>query len=272
MYFCCRLKVTVRKTAKFRGLEVVYSQSGGGETVVLLHGFLEERGMWQEMVPELSKSHNVIAIDLLGQGETGCLGYVHSIKQQAEAVAEVLKQEQVESFAVIGHSMGGYVALELAKTVSAKIDRLVMFHSTALPDSKQRKADRERVIELAKKNKEVYVKAVIPSLFAENTRSNFAKEISNLAETASQFPLQGIIANIEGMKERPSYVNVLEQSDFPKLIIHGEMDPIISISDIHTQIENAKNAELKIIPNVGHMGHIEAPEICLEIIQNFINA
>ena len=271
MYFYTRYKANVRKTAKFRGLEVVYSQTGGGQTLVLLHGFLEERGMWLQMVPELSKSHNVIAIDLLGQGETGCLGYVHSIKEQADAVAEVLKKEKVESCSLIGHSMGGYVALELAKADTFKIEKLVMLHSTALPDSEQRKAERERVIELARKNKEVYVKAVIPSLFAQNTRQEFADEISVLAEIANQFPLQGIIANIKGMKERHGYVDVLANSQFPKLVIHGEKDPIISVCDIQTQIESAKNAELKIIPNIGHMGHIEAPNECLKIIQNFVS-
>lgn len=248
---------------------MVYSHFGSGEVIVLIHGFLEERGMWSHFAAELSETNRVVCVDLLGQGESSCLGYIHSMRVQAEAVAAVLKQEGINEFQVVGHSMGGYVALELAKINPDKVRGLVLFHSTALPDSEERKLDRERVIKLAQRNKEVYIKAVIPTLFADSLQGKFSEKISDLARTANEFPTQGIIANIKGMKDRPSYADLLSKTEFPKLVIHGELDNVISTKDILFQVQNATNTAVEFLPEIGHMGHIEAPEKCLKIIKSF---
>ena len=103
----------MKKSVRYKGTEVVYSQVGVGRGVLLLHGFLEERGMWNGIVQQLASDFLVLTIDLLGHGETGCIGYVHSMEEQANAVLAVMKDSGLEKAAVIGHSMGGYVALSL---------------------------------------------------------------------------------------------------------------------------------------------------------------
>ena len=269
MYFWRAHKISLRKTVKYKGVEVVYSQRGGGETLVLLHGFLEERGMWNNYAEAFASKLNVIVIDLLGQGESGCLGYVHSMNDHAQAVSAVLDAEEVEKFHVIGHSMGGYVALELANMFPEKINSLTLFHSTAYADSDERKKDRERVIGLAQRNKEVYIKTVIPSLFAEETRKMLQSEISELIETAIGFTEQGIMANIRGMMERPSLQHVLQNASFPKLIVHGSLDPVIKTEDIQALAKLNENVSLAQINGIGHMGHLEAPEKCLKTLMDF---
>lgn len=258
----------MRKSVQYKGVEVVYSQRGVGEVVLLLHGFLEERSMWNQFTDELSKTYNVIAVDLLGQGETGNLGYVHSMEDHAAAVAAVLDAEKVERFTVIGHSMGGYVAL--AEILPAKTQKLVLFHSTASPDSEERKKDRERVIELVKRNKSVYVRTVIPSLFAEHSRTGLQSEIQGIIDTANGFTEQGIVANIRGMMERKNRSAILKNADFPKLILHGELDSVISSESVEDLAALNPNISLQVVSNIGHMGHLEAPEKCLQIISDFI--
>lgn len=243
---------------------------GGGEPVVLLHGFLEERGMWNNYADELSKDFNVVCIDLMGQGESECLGYVHSMTDQAEAIRTVLEAENLNAFFIVGHSMGGYIALELARLYPEKIKGLVLFHSTAYPDSEERKLDRKRVIELAQRNKEVYVKAVIPTLFAEHNRTSLKDEIASISKVACGFPLQGIVANIRGMMERESRLDVLRDGDFQKLILHGSEDAVIPATDIEEQAKLNNNIKLEIVEGIGHMGHLEAPETCLQPIKNFL--
>lgn len=239
---------------------------------MLLHGFLEERSMWNDYAERLSVNHQVICIDLLGQGESDCLGYVHSMELHAEAVKAVLDAESIKSYSVVGHSMGGYVALALAEKYPQLIDNLVLFHSTANSDSDERKAERERVISLAQRNKNVYVNSVIPTLFAEQTREKLTEEIRHVAELASDFPTQGIIANIRGMMERKSQFETLRNAAFETLIIHGELDPVIATEDLQTQESLSTKIRMTTIPEIGHMGHLEAPEKCYEILSNFVGS
>lgn len=249
---------------------MVYSQRGVGEVVLLLHGFLEERGMWNQFTDELSKNYNVIAVDLLGQGETGNLGYVHSMEDHAAAVSTVLDAENVNGFTVVGHSMGGYVALALAEKLPAHTKKLVLFHSTAYPDSEERKKDRERVIDLVKRNKSVYVRTVIPSLFAEHSQMELHSKIQPIIDTANGFTEQGIVANIRGMMERKDRSDILKTADFPKLILHGELDSVIPTKSVQDLAALNPNISLQVVSNIGHMGHLEAPEKCVKIISDFI--
>jgi pimeloyl-ACP methyl ester carboxylesterase len=226
--------------------------------------------MWRGFVPELSKHFNVICIDLLGQGESGSLGYVHSMEEHALAVLKVLEAENIERFSVVGHSMGGYIALAIAKLTQERIEKLVLFHSTAVADSDERRKDRERIIELLKKNKSVYVKTVIPSLFAEETRIGLKKEIREVIQIANGFSVQGIAANIRGMMQREQAFDVLRDAAFKALILHGRLDPVIQTESVEEQARLNKNIQLEVVDHIGHMGHLEAPETSLDILTHFL--
>ncbi|MEM1003627.1 MAG: alpha/beta fold hydrolase, partial [Bacteroidota bacterium] len=98
---------------QYQGIQVYYEVIGQGESLVLLHGFLESTKMWQPLVAEFKHSHQVISIDLLGHGQTGCIGYVHKMEDMAEMVLSLLKELKISNAKFIGHSMGGYVALAI---------------------------------------------------------------------------------------------------------------------------------------------------------------
>jgi len=259
----------LRKTIEYKGIDVVYSQIGSGQPVVLLHGFLEERSMWNDYAEKLSSEFEVISIDLLGQGKSGNVGYAHSMEEHAAAVATVLFTENVDKCTVIGHSMGGYVALALAEKQPDLIGGLVLFHSTTYPDAEDKKKDRERVIGLVQRNKSAYINAAIPSLFAEDSREVLKDEIQRVIDIANTFSDQGIIANIRGMMERKDRTEILKNGTFRKLIIHGELDSVISIDDVKEIAELSNDIQLEIVKNISHMGHLEAPEKCFELIANF---
>lgn len=250
---------------------MVYSHIGSGQPVVLLHGFLEERSMWNDYAQKLSSQFKVISIDLLGQGESGCTGYIHSMEEQAAAVATVLFTECIEKCVVIGHSMGGYVALTLAEKQADLVKGLLLFHSTAFSDSNQKKRNRDRVISLVQRSKRVYINAVIPSLFAESLRDGLKNEIEQLITIANGFTDQGIIANIRGMMERADRTKILQNGLFRKMIIHGQLDTVISTNDVKKLAALNTDIQLEIVNNISHMGHLEAPEECFELISDFCN-
>lgn len=83
-------------TLSFKGIEVFYTRRGKGKTLLLLHGFLENQHMWNELTPSLSETHTVISIDLLGHGQTECYGYIHTMEDMAEFVHAVLEHENIQ--------------------------------------------------------------------------------------------------------------------------------------------------------------------------------
>src|SRR5690606_26574306 len=113
---------------KFKETPVFFTDTGKGQTIVLLNGFLENSTMWHKLVNLLSKNNRVVCIDLLGHGQTGCLGYVHSMELMAEAVETVLNHLNIEISFFVGHSMGGYVALALAGNNNNAVKRICLMN------------------------------------------------------------------------------------------------------------------------------------------------
>ena len=105
----------------YKNAAIFYTDSGKGPAVVLIHGFLENTTMWNVIAPELSKRNRVITIDLLGHGKSDCMGYTHSMELFAETINAVLKQLRIRKCTLIGHSLGGYVALAFAENNAKKI-------------------------------------------------------------------------------------------------------------------------------------------------------
>ncbi|MBC7641144.1 MAG: alpha/beta fold hydrolase, partial [Flavobacterium sp.] len=99
------------KTITYKNTKISFSDSGTGKAIILLHGYLENSSMWDFCITELSKKNRVVAIDLLGHGKSDCLGYIHTMENQSEMIDGVINYLKIENASIVGHSMGGYVAL-----------------------------------------------------------------------------------------------------------------------------------------------------------------
>src|SRR5688572_10399341 len=137
--------------AEFRKIKVRYSDAGKGRVIVLLHGFLGSHEIWTEFSKKLSKRFRIIAIDLPGHGDTPSIGYYHSMEMLAQCVKAVLDKVGVRRYILVGHSMGGYVALTFAELYPENICGLCLFNSTSYADSEEKKKERDIVIRLVKK-------------------------------------------------------------------------------------------------------------------------
>jgi len=255
---------------QFRRVPVHFTVEGDGPAVLLLHGFLEDSSIYDGMMKALSASHRVVCIDLPGHGLSGVVGYRHTMEDMASAVRQILDTIGIECCTVVGHSMGGYVALAFAELFPMKTDGLVLFHSTALADSEAKLRDRERAITLVRKNAEAFVRSSVPMLFAEKNRKRLGPEIDALTDRAAKFPARGIVANIRGMMARPDRTHVLHEAAFPVLIIHGSLDPVIPTESVLAQAALSPNIRLEMLEGIGHMGHLEAPDDCLRPIVSFL--
>ena len=212
--------------------------TSNGTTIVLLHGFLENASMWNEISSELSKRNRIVTIDLLGHGRSDCLGYLHSMELFSETVEAVLKQLRIRKCIVIGHSLGGYVALAFAERNPQKIKGLCLLNATSNEDDQERKQLRTRANMMIQNNFTNMVRMSFTNLFSEVSRVNYADEIKNGLDEALKTSVQGYIAGQEGMKLRPNRNHVLAKNDFKKMIITGRKDPVL---DIQKSIEEAEN-------------------------------
>ena len=249
----------------FKNTTVSYTDSGAGNALILLHGFLENKKMWQHFTPTLSKNNRVITIDLLGHGQSDCLGYVHTMELQAEMIFALLAHLNVKKASFVGHSMGGYVALACAEMYPGALINLVLLNSTAAADSEDRKTNRDRAIKAVKQNATTFICLSIANLFTENNRKKLVSEIENTKLEALKTPLQGIIAALEGMKIRKNRHFVLQNATFEITLLLGKQDPVLNYNENIVQIENT-TTRLITLPD-GHMSWIENKDELLAVFQ-----
>ena len=239
----------------YKNTKISFTDQGKGTAVVLLHGFLENKTMWDKYVSVLTKNHRVITIDLLGHGETECLGYVHTMEDQADMIFAVLISLRIRKIVLVGHSMGGYVALAFAELYPDNVKGLFLLNSTSRADSDERKINRDRAIKAVKQNYTNFVRISISNLFSEDNREVLAKEIEKVKLQALKTPLQGIVASLEGMKIRKDREVLLHFAPYPIQLVLGKKDGVLIYDDTIDQIEGTK-VELTTFPD-GHMSHIE---------------
>jgi pimeloyl-ACP methyl ester carboxylesterase len=254
---------------EYKNTKIRYRDAGKGTVVVLLHGFLERLEMWDYFTSKISKSNRVISVDLLGHGDTESIGYVHSMETMAEYVKAVLDKLKIRKYILVGHSMGGYVALSLSEQFADNVKGLCLFHSTSLADSEEKKKNRDQAIVLVKENHKSFIRKAIPMLFRPKNRKVFSDELKNAKSMALTTTKQGVIAALEGMKIREDFEMVLHFALFPKQMIIGKYDNALSYDSLINQVEGIENITVDEFP-IGHMGHIEARDETLKSLRRFI--
>ena len=258
----------MKTTTTYKNTKISYSDQGKGTALVLLHGYLENKEMWNAFIPQLSKKYRVITIDLLGHGETECLGYVHTMEDQADVVHNVLHDLKIRKAIFIGHSMGGYAALAFAELYPDVMKGLVLLNSTSKADSEERKLNRTRAIKAVKQNYTAFVRMSIANLFSEDNRERLDDAIEKVKLEALKTPLQGIVAALEGMKIRKDREVILHHATYPILLILGKKDGVLIYEDNLDQIKDTK-VQLITFPD-GHMSHIENEAELLKVLLDYL--
>lgn len=244
-----------------------YTVFGTGNPVVLLHGFLEDHSMWTSISRFLSEKNCAIyLIDLPCHGKSRFTGENCSMKDIAILLSAFFESVKIKNPFVFGHSMGGYIGLELLRLTPIQ---LTLVHSNFWADSSTKKEDRNRVIEIVRRNKTRLIQDAIPHLFAPNNRAACEPIIQSLIIHATAIPANEIIACTRGMRDREDLTSLIK--DHPIHLIHGEEDPIIPTEVLLQAIEKNRNkAILHSIPQCGHMSIWENPQALINLIQSIV--
>ena len=232
-----------------------FTDEGSGFPLVFIHGYCESHSIWSAFVRPFTSDFRVICPDLPGFGKSPLLQPGFSIADVAREVWSLLDSCSVDRCYVTGHSLGGYVTMEMARQQPERLAGLCMFHSTAYPDDENKKANRSRVMEFVSKNgTPAFVQTLIPSLFADQ-----GHPMANVLLTeARAIQPESIIEYARAMRDRPDTLSVYKTFTKPVLFFAGMKDTVISPQSIHEQALLLQNNLVVPLTEVAHMGMLEA--------------
>ena len=240
-----------------------YRVSGNGHPVVFLHGFLESITMWDYL--DFKTQFKKIRFDLAGHGNSPLdLEQPLSIRSMAKDVKIQLDEMGLDSYYVVGHSMGGYLALELMK-MDQRCTKLVLLNSNFWEDSEEKRKERSRVAEIVTKNKDLFLYEAIPNLFTHPEKFN--RDVKQLINEARKIS-SDVIARVSlTMSTREDNTALVLERNEQILIIQGDEDPIVSKDTMKGKNTMSLNyIELK---NCGHMAHIESAQETVRSLENY---
>lgn len=261
------------RTIHVDGHIVHYRDEGrdNSKTLVLLHGFMQSLDVWSSYVLTYMHKMRVVTIDLPGHGLTDTFAEVHTMDFMASIVKRVLDEVAVDQCVMVGHSMGGYVALAFAERYPYNLRGLGLINSHALPDSEAQRAVRETVCCQVMENRASYVVGFIPTLFSEANRTAFSQDIKDLSDQCLETRTESIIAAQRGMMQRGSGIATLGHLEVPVLFVYGKRDSRIPVELALSQTLIPAHAEILLMERAGHMSFIEEREYVKPRIANFVD-
>lgn len=129
----------MQKSIRFRGESLEYEIKGSGIPVMLVHGFTEDRRIWEPLLSGMENKYKWILPDLPGSGRSAYNKSLPEIKDFAEVLHAITANENISKMVLIGHSMGGYISLAFTEKYPDKISALGLFHSSSYTDSVEKK-------------------------------------------------------------------------------------------------------------------------------------
>ena len=248
-------------------LNIGYQEQGSGYPLVLLHGFCETREIWADLSRNLAKHFRVITADLPGCGESDDAPPGFSLEDIGTIMLAWLEQLGIVQPVLVGHSLGGYVTLAMARQRPDYFAGIGLFHSTAAPDAAEKKENRNKAISFVQKHGvEPYTDAFVEGLF-KDPNDQWIPGIRAEAAKTKAVTLTGYAG---AMRDRVSSLEFLKSYQRPILFLAGEADELIPVEAIREQSAAARIPVFKIIKHAAHMGMLEnEPESRIQI-ENFI--
>ncbi len=246
---------------------IFFKKSGSGHPLVLIHGFCENHEIWTEFAEALSEKFEVYLIDLPGFGNSPLPSEPFSIDSIGAEVSEWIDLKRIEQPIIIGHSLGGYVTLAMAARHPEKFAGIGLFHSTAYPDSEERKTNRNKVIEFVKAHGvDPFIDTFVPSLFF-NKKHLAIPAVDKIARSTSQ---QTLLAYTAAMRDRPSSIDFLKKVSKPLLILGGDKDSVIPAEITKELGQLNRKSIVHLFKNTGHMAMYECPQEAQKVITEFV--
>ena len=253
----------------FKNRSIHYSIHGEGIPVFFLHGFGEDASIWLDLMPYLNKKKTIL-VDLPGSGKSQILEDEYTgMSDYADCIQTIAQEEKIQKYVIIGHSMGGYIALASLKKHPEKLLAIGLFHSNIYSDQPAKMASRRKSIEFIKTNgAHAFLQISIPPLFHNaSCRSTY---IQKLNSSSTQWKKETLIQHYHSIMNRTNSIADLKNSGIPVLFIIGKHDSTVSFEESLNQLMCPNETHVAILRNSGHMGMLEETEKCACVLNNFL--
>ena len=238
-------------------VELAYDEAGTGPAVALIHGHPFNRSMWAPQLAALAGSYRVIAPDLRGYGASPVTPGTVPMGQLAADVARLLDRLEVSRAAVVGLSMGGLVAMELAGADPARWWALGLVATTAEPVTEAERADRlARAAQAEREGIGPLAQDMATRLFGPDVDPAVSGQV--MAMMLATDP-HGAAAALRGRAERPDYRPILRELDLPALVLTGDQDGYSTAEITDRLASELRRPHRVTVPGVGHLPNLEAP-------------
>ncbi|MBL3654588.1 alpha/beta fold hydrolase [Fulvivirga sediminis] len=252
---------------------VKYQEKGKGFPLVFIHGYCESKEMWDDFVGELPDSYHILVPDLPGFGESPLPEGDFTIDDIAELLIEWIDSLNIKECILVGHSLGGYVALSMAKYNPDYIKGLCLFHSSVFPDDETKKETRNKTISFVEKNGvKVFADSFVQQLFYIGNREACSAAIEKTISIVSSASSNALIQYAKAMRDRYDRTDVLKQSGKPFLIIAGDNDIAVSVDKSKEMADISLNSTFVLLNETGHKGMFEKPVETQRAILKFVDS
>jgi pimeloyl-ACP methyl ester carboxylesterase len=251
------------ETANINGVDLAYVRRGQGTPLVLIHGYPLDHSIWDPILPLLEDTFTLIVPDLRGFGASSGVEGSYGMNDYAADLAGLLDHLGIDQAAMVGHSMGGYVAQAFARAYPARVRGLGLVSTQAPADPPDRKEGRYKTAaEVEEKGVGGVAEGMAPKLSSDPALQGFAKDLMGRQS------VPGVAGALKAMAERQDATEVLKGFQMPLVIIHGEADELIPV-DRAREVESAvMQARLFVLPGIGHLPMMQAPEETAEALKH----
>lgn len=247
--------------------EIAFDTYGDGPAVLLLHGFPMNRKVWRQFADKLGKDFKAYTPDFPGFGESPALTGDTSLDVIADTMLRWMDKRGIASAPLVGHSMGGYVALEMVRKAPQRFPGLCLFHSTAMADSEEKKESRTKVLKFIDDNGVLaFTSNFIQPLFADGNHPAIAR-VKDITTEATAFAVKQYTV---AMRDRRDNRDVIAGFPGAVLLLGGDQDKGIPTKSLMDQASLNSKATAEILVGSGHMGMFEKEEESLRIVQSFL--
>lgn len=257
---------------KGRGFKIHYVEQGDGPPVVFVHGLVMDHTMYEAQFEDLPDSYRCIALDLRGHGRSECPPGPWTMQDSVDDVVAFIEGVGAAPCDLVGMSWGGMIAVRIA------VQRPDLLRSLVLVDTS---ADAERgdlaelerwyMTQISEQGMtDELIASAVPLLFGQRYQSEHPDGIAVFYDRLRTMDPDGIVEALRAIIERDSMLDRLGGIALPTLVIQGEQDASIAMSEAEAIAGGIAGAELVRIPDAGHSTPLEAPDAVNAALAEFL--
>jgi len=253
--------------------EISYEVRGSGPSVVLLHPFPANHHFWDDCAPFLEHRYKLVLPDIRGHGDSPPGEGPATMERHARDLARLCDELRIDKAVFAGVSIGGYILFEFWRQSRERVTALVLANTRATADTVEGRANREKANqEVEQRGPVLFIDSMLPKLLGKTTLSTKPDRVEAAREMMSKMSVRGIVALQQGMAARPDSVATLKTIDVPALIICGEEDALIPVTEAHLMQQHIPGSRLETVPRAGHYTAFEQPEYCGRLLRGFLDS